>query len=496
MSLITGYSSDSASENDDSNHKNSDFIALSLPHASADASIKTASGKIQPEYIDSYQFKRNKRLHSSFFDDSTGGKTVNKATAQLSLKATKDKAKRLKKDKKNKGDPSMLGDEDNGYKGSWASSESSDEDSLVGKSENHVVIKSAGDVEPDALAHEFNESSKFYGKKSDNSIYDLPKDYRVRFATTIPGQKEYFVPKRLLSSYKAHDSAVTSLEFFPNSGHLLLSSGNDCMVKLWSTTKPKILIRDYHSHSKPVKHVTFSEDGYEFISCSYDRTVKIWDTEAGEVKYKHRVSSNPNMATFVPNKPNEYMVALDSRQVEHIDWRAGESVQTYEHHQSAITWIEFINGGNQFITASDDRTLKIWDIRVNMPIKYIQDPKQQAMPIVKKHPNGQYFVGQSMDNQILVYSARQQDKFKKNNSKSFSGHNTAAYAIQMGFTPDGKTLFSGDSNGYCYFWDWKTSKIVRRIKASEKVISCVDVHPLETSLMSMAGFDGNIYLYT
>lgn len=503
MSVVTGYSTDSESENDVEIEETTDSIVPYLPHASADASVKTTSGKFQQEYIEPLQFKRNKRIHSAYLADDGASNKMNKSKVFMAMKATKDKAIRLKR-KKSKGDPSILDDEEErkGYKGSWASSSSlSDDDEydeVVEVPENEsFVVKASDTIEQSEPDYEFKESSKYYGKRSDNSsIYDLPKDYQIRFATTVAGQKEYFTPKKLLSSFKAHESAVTSLEFFPHSGHMLLSAGNDCMIKLWSTTKPKSLIRDYHSHSKPVKHVTFSESGHEFISCSYDRTVKIWDTERGEVEYKHKVSSNPNMATFVPNKPNEYMAALDSRRVEHFDWRTKDSIQTYEHHQSAITWIEFINGGNQFITASDDRTLKIWDIRVNMPIKYIQDPKQQAMPIVKKHPNGQYFVGQSMDNQILVYSTKQQDKFKKNSNKFFSGHKSAAYAIQMGFTPDGKTLISGDSNGYCYFWDWKSTKVIRRLKVSEKVISCVDVHPLETSLVSMAGFDGNIYLYT
>ena len=502
MSVVTGYSTESESENDVAIEETTDNIVPHLPHAFADASIKTTSGKFQREYIEPLQFKRNKRIHSDFFVDDGDTNRINKSKVFLAMKATRDKVKKLK-GKKLKGDPSILDDEEEGnvYRGSWVSSSSSseeqDDDQIKVVDNENNIVKPADTIEQSEPDYEFKESSKYYGKRSGNySIYDLPKDYQVRFATTVAGQKEYFVPKKLLSSFNAHESAVTSLQFFPNSGHMLLSSGNDCMIKLWSTTRHKTLIRDYHSHSKPVKHVTFSQSGHEFISCSYDRTVKIWNTETGEVEYKHKVSSNPNMATFVPNKPDEYMVALDSRKVEHFDWRTKESVQTYEHHQSAITWIEFINGGHQFITASDDRTLKIWDIRVNMPIKYIQDPKQQAMPIVKKHPSGQYFVGQSMDNQILVYSTKQQDKFKKNNNKFFSGHKSAAYALQMGFTPDGKTLLSGDSNGYCYFWDWKSTKVIRRLKVSEKVISCVDVHPLETSLVSMAGFDGNIYLYT
>lgn len=484
MSLVAGYSSDTDSDND-AIKGTTDVAAYTLPNTNPNETTKAVSGKYQHEVIDPMQFKKKKRSYVDAIVKGNGD-----------AKATKSKAKEYATKKKQTKAPSTTDPFDiNEYKGSWGSSDSSEEVNYTEKEEEEDDEKEILTDTQQENDIEFKESSKYYGRKMKGSIYDIPKDYQIRFATTIQGQKDYFVPKKLLSSYNAHKSAVTSLEFFPNYGQMLLSSGNDCMVKLWSTHK-HTLIRDYHGHNRAVKHAGFSVDGYQFVSCSYDKTVKIWNTEEGEVEYKRNLNSNPNMSTFVPNKPDEFMVALHSGKVEHVDMRTNDLVQTYEHHQNAVTWIEFLNDGNKFITASDDRTLKIWDIRINMPIKYIQDPKQQAMPIVKRHPNGQYFVGQSMDNKILVYSAKQEEKFKKNNHKSFFGHNNAAYAIGMGFTPDGKTIFSGDSNGYCYFWDWKSTKVVRKIKVSDKVISCVDVHPLETSLFSMAGFDGKIYLYS
>lgn len=35
-------------------------------------------------------------------------------------------------------------------------------------------------------------------------------------------------------------------------------------------------------HHKAVKDVTFSNDGRRFLSCGYDRQMKLWDTETGK----------------------------------------------------------------------------------------------------------------------------------------------------------------------------------------------------------------------
>ena len=479
MSLITGYSSESDEEKSlvISEKNKTDLNPITLPNlpSSYISSTKSNAAKIEKQIIDPLQFQRNKRSYELHNVSKIAEKTG-------------------KKIKTNSGNPEDI----DGYKGSWASSDSSsNEIEGEGESTNDIISSKDATLTTKKINKtEFKETSRFHGKnESKFDLFELPNDYAVRFATTIVGQKEYFIPKKQKSVFKGHNSSISTIEFIPKTGHYLLSSGTDGMVKLWSVSKPKKLIRDYHNSNRALKYSKFSSDGSEFITCSFDKKVRIWDTESGKVKYKHDLKSNPNMCIFLPNNDNEFMVALDNNKIEHIDQRSGEIIQIYEHFENSVRWIDFINDGKQFITTSDDRSIKIWDTRINMPIKYIQDDKQKAIPIVKVHPNGQYFVGQSMDNQILTYSTKQSEKFKRNPRKVFTGHNCAAYAIQMGFTPDGKTLFSGDSTGKCFFWDWKTTKVKSQLKISNSVITCIDVHPLESSLYAMAGYDGNIYMY-
>lgn len=35
-------------------------------------------------------------------------------------------------------------------------------------------------------------------------------------------------------------------------------------------------------HGKAVKDITFSNDGRRFLSCGFDRQMKLWDTETGK----------------------------------------------------------------------------------------------------------------------------------------------------------------------------------------------------------------------
>lgn len=112
------------------------------------------------------------------------------------------------------------------------------------------------------------------------------------------------------------------------------------------------------------------------------------------------------------------------------------------------------------------------------------------MPSIALHPNGKWFVGQSLDNQILVYSTR--DRFRQNKKKTFKGHLVAGYACQVNFSPDGHWIMSGDSEGKLWFWDWKTGKNLKTLKCHDKVLIGCEWHPIEPSRLVTASWDGTI----
>ena len=57
------------------------------------------------------------------------------------------------------------------------------------------------------------------------------------------------------------------------------------------------------------------------------------------------------------------------------------------------------------------------ELSVPMQIKYIADPSMHSIPAVAVHPSKQWFIGTSLDNQIVTYAAK--DRFRQNRKKVF-----------------------------------------------------------------------------
>ena len=93
------------------------------------------------------------------------------------------------------------------------------------------------------------------------------------------------------------------------------------------------------------------------------------------------------------------------------------TLQEYNYHLGAVNTVTFVDEGRRFVSTSDDKTIRVWEFGIPVQIKYIADPSLHSIPAVAVHPNKQWFIGTSLDNQIVTYAAR--DRFRQNRKKVF-----------------------------------------------------------------------------
>ncbi|KAK7468570.1 hypothetical protein VKT23_003074 [Stygiomarasmius scandens] len=423
------------------------------------------------------------------------------------LRATRSQRKELKRKRKQKGDLEVV-EGDGSYVGPWAGWEGDEPENyiLTGLGDSAMVEEeSEEDDEPKAPRRPRKPKPGAYGEETSVFHGKSMTDYQGRTYMSPPvaeapnllseaGSQECFIPKVCIHTWTGHTQGVSVVRLFPETGHLMLSGSMDTKIKLWDVYTHGNCLRTFHGHVKAVKDVTFSNDGRQFLSCGYDRQIKLWDTETGQCLKRFGNGKIPYVVRFHPDqdKQNIFLAGMSDKKIIQYDMNSGEITQEYDQHLGPVNTITFVDENRRFVTTSDDKTIRAWDFDIPVVIKYIAEPHMHSMPAVTLHPSKRYFAAQSLDNQILVYST---DNFRQNRKKRFAGHSVAGYACQVGFSPDGKWISSGDGEGNVVFWDWKTGRIKSRLKCHSKVVIAHEWLPHETSKVVTASWDGLIKLW-
>ena len=223
------------------------------------------------------------------------------------------------------------------------------------------------------------------------------------------------------------------------------------------------------------------------------------------LSFQYCVRFNPDA-----DKQNWFLAGCADKKIYQFDINSGDVVQEYDQHLGAVNTITFVDENRRFVSTSDDKTMRVWEFDIPVVIKYVAEPHMHSMPAVALHPNSEFIMDvalssrkldtfcssekwlafQSLDNQILVYGAS--DRFRLNRKKRFAGHLIAGYACQPNFSADGRFVMSGDSEGKMWFWDWKTTKVLQKLKGHSGVVMGCEWHPHETSKVATCSWDGTI----
>ena len=74
-----------------------------------------------------------------------------------------------------------------------------------------------------------------------------------------------------------HSNSVFTLTYGPD-GSLLYSGSRDAKVKTWKADEHYLAGSETAAHLFAVNHIAFRSDGKHFLTCSMDKTIKVWSS--------------------------------------------------------------------------------------------------------------------------------------------------------------------------------------------------------------------------
>ncbi|KAI8092762.1 WD40-repeat-containing domain protein [Halteromyces radiatus] len=186
-----------------------------------------------------------------------------------------------------------------------------------------------------------------------------------------------------------HSNSVYGVSFSPDDKYLLSCSA-DKTTRLWSTqTYTNLVI--YKGHNYPIWDVDFGPFGFYFATASHDRTARLWSCDQ---IYPLRVFaghlSDVDVVKFHPN--SKYVVTGSSDRTARMwDIQTGKTVRVFTGHRGAIKTVALSPNGQLMASAGDDHTIMLWDLGTGRRLKTMTG-----------HTDIIYSLRFSMDNNVLV----------------------------------------------------------------------------------------------
>ena len=280
---------------------------------------------------------------------------------------------------------------------------------------------------------------------------------------------------KLAMVLRGHRSRVTGAVFSPD-GRSVLTASDDKTARLWSAgTETNTQMAVLVAHTGSAGRAVFSPDGRRALTASDDNSVRLWDAEAGrQIATFTRAGSG--MAAF---SPDGRLVAIpDNNTVVVRDANTGEREdRIFQGHSAAVQSVAFSADGRRIVTASDDRTARVWDLQTGGQIAALTEHTAPVRSAVFS-PDGLRVVSTQMPqrsgNVTIVTSndsvALLWDALSGRVILRFEGDMVQLYDAT--FSPDGKRIVTASGDNTARIWDAATGKPIAVLSGhSDSVLS-------------------------
>ncbi|VAH41114.1 unnamed protein product [Triticum turgidum subsp. durum] len=331
-----------------------------------------------------------------------------------------------------------------------------------------------------------------------------PRPAPPQAAPPLAGRR--YVSKRERALLAASQPSVGSAAPLPplvapesdSPGHLLASAGMDHTVRIWNVwNRGNTTARVLKHHTAAVKDVKWSHHRPILLSGGLDCSSRLVDPEVGKEITVFKEDQPVEVIKFSPSNSNLFLSGGSKGSLRLWDIRTGLTTKEFNRSLGTILDLDFSADGKQFISSTDttrsnvsENTIIVWDILREVPLSNQVYTEAFTCPCVRYHPYEASFVAQSNGNYIAIFSAR--PPFKLNRYRRFEGHGVWGFPIKCSFSLSGRELASGSSDGCIYFYDYKSSRFLRKIEAFKEACTYVAYHPVLHNVIASCGWTGEI----
>ncbi|KAG5511134.1 hypothetical protein JKF63_07074 [Porcisia hertigi] len=152
-----------------------------------------------------------------------------------------------------------------------------------------------------------------------------------------------------------------------------------------------------------------------------------------------------------------FVTASRDRSVRVWNTRTGSCTVMKGGHNGFVLCCDFSPKGNRVVSSSDDRTIKIWNTTSFNKVATLKGHEDKVY-CVKYSPSGEFIVSASCDHTLRVWNSEAASKLV-----TLRGHTLPVFSCAFSNTDNGKYVVSGSDDRVVKIWDWSSGKEVKSL---------------------------------
>ncbi len=301
---------------------------------------------------------------------------------------------------------------------------------------------------------------------------------------------------------RGHTGSVYRARFSPD-GNRIVTTSDDRTARLWDA-KTGQQLAVFAGHDDAVTDAVVSPDGGWVATSSNDKTVRLWFAEGADdpkvigpfpdVPHLDDVAADGLMAIaggddrshvvkvdggFDLGKASEIVVvdgtrpslSPDGKRIATIDdrkatvWQidGGKQLAVLSGHEDEIRDVSFSPDGTRLVTASEDKTARIWDAVTGKLLMTLRGQHGDMLTAASFSPDGHRVVTASVDKTACVWDVRTGTVI------AVLHHEALLYRAR--FSPDGKHVLTASNDGTARLWDAQTGEQLAVLHHRQSVLN-------------------------
>jgi WD40 repeat protein len=275
--------------------------------------------------------------------------------------------------------------------------------------------------------------------------------------------------------------SIGCVHFSPDGKTLATSGGKT--IHLWELKNGKELRRFTHENALWVREFAFSPDGTKLVTSGAQTEVHVWDLATGKVMARLPIARNwANGLAFSPDGRTLAVAGPDALYLWDLITATSRQVK------KATSPIAFSPSGKKIAYCNDD--VRLYDMATGEDTVLLAGRKPNALAF---SPDGKTLATGDHDRTARVWDvATSKERLRLQDSADRQGQEPGG--VSLTFSPDGKILASTWWDRPVRLWDVATGKELRRCRGRPDIIRSLDFSP-DGNRLAAVGARGLVQLF-